>query len=175
MALTPNFTANQLSSDPSSLLFTDTSTGTDGTIVNRRIYVKLANGNYLTSGGVSTTAAYDNWTYSDLTITLSLLPRSESPTITIEFWNSTALVYTITKDFCFDFGDYIFGLGLTMMQVANNNIVQDYDWYANKMKLIVNTQDAETAILYNDDILLSQNSLDRNWFMIQKQSTYWGN
>lgn len=174
MPLSVNFTAVQSASTTSEVTLSDTSTGSDATIVNRRVYFILPNGNYLTTSGVSTTAAYENWSYSDANISLSVLPKSQSPAVKVEWWSATAKVDEKTINCCFDFDDYVFALGLTMMQVVDNTITQDRNWYLNKMKLIVNDQDAETAITYFNNTTVSQSSLDKNFFMIQNQTAFWG-
>lgn len=171
---TPNFSVTQADSDPSYATFTDTSIGSDVALTERRIYVRLANGNYLTSAGESTTEAYEVWAIGDVTKTYSFLPRSEAPLITVNWMTGATVSYTKAATACFDFADYIFALGLTMAQVANNNITQDNDWYANKMKLLVNIKDAENAILYISDTTLAQNALDRNYNMISKQQDFFG-
>ena len=48
MSLTPNFTAVQSIGSPDSVQLTDSSTGSDGAIVSRRVSFRLSNGNYLT-------------------------------------------------------------------------------------------------------------------------------
>lgn len=168
----PNFTTTQSASDPSTITLTDSSTGSDVGLTARRILIQLANGNYLTTSGEVTALTYIAWPIADANITLSVLPRSESPRIRVDWMTNTVATYTKTKTICFDLADYIFGLGLTMRQVANNNVTQDANWYGNKMQLIVNTNDAENAILYINDITLSQNSLDRNYFMIQNAGKF---
>ena len=45
MSFSPAFTASQSAATPSTVVFTDTSTGSDGSIASRRIYVTDNNGN----------------------------------------------------------------------------------------------------------------------------------
>mgnify|MGYP000396776706 CR=1 FL=1 len=47
MALSVNFTAQQTPGLPGTILFTDTSTGTDVAVTQRRVYIQTAAGNYL--------------------------------------------------------------------------------------------------------------------------------
>ena len=54
MALNPAFTASQSAGVPENLTFTDTSTGSDVTIVARRIYLLQSDGTYLVPSGVTT-------------------------------------------------------------------------------------------------------------------------
>jgi hypothetical protein len=180
MALTnPDFSATQNQADTTVLDFTDISTGTDLTLTARTIEILLPNGNYLTTSGEVSTPTYESWPYAQSTISLSLLPLNsageaagEAPTITVRWYAGSTLMYTKIRKFCFNLGDYIFALGLTMDQVANNSITQDTDWYCNKMKLIVNDADAENAIYYGSNNTLAQNSLNRNQFLIQNEQDF---
>lgn len=172
MALTPNYTATQSDADPSYITLLDTSTGSDGGLTARRVLIALPNGTYLTTSGVTSTLTYIDWPITDISLTISVLPRSEAPTITVNWMTDAVATYTKALNWCFDFADYIFGLGLTMDQVANNNITQDTSWYDNKMKLVVNINDAENAITYINDTTLSQNALDRNYYLISNAANF---
>lgn len=172
MSLTVNFTATQSIAYPSQITLTDISAGVDNTIVNRRLYLILANGNYLNGTSETSSPFYFNWPYSNTSAVFDALIRTYSPSIRVEWWSASAKVYEITKAACFDIQDYIFALGLTMRQVANNSITQDTNWYNNKIQLIVNDNDAENAIIYISNITLSQNSLNRNYDMINNQNLY---
>jgi hypothetical protein len=169
-----DFSVVQNNANPAILNFTDLSTGTDGTIVTRHISILLPNGTYLVQAGTTTTYELWNGFPGTTAIALNLIPRSVSATITVEWWNGSAAVYSKIKKYTLDLHDYVFGLGLTLDQVANNSITQDTDWYNNKMKLIVNDADAENAILFGNNTTLAQNSLDRNYNMIINQSKYFG-
>ena len=54
MALVPNFTITQSVGSPNNLVFTDSSTGSDGTITKRRIYIKKSDGTFLVLTGTTT-------------------------------------------------------------------------------------------------------------------------
>jgi hypothetical protein len=176
MSYAASFTASQLSSDPSYITLVDSGSGTDNTIVSRNIYIQLANGNYLLEGATETairTAIVWGSFPTTTSKTISVLTQATSPSITVDWITAGgAVVTSVTDTFCFDFQDYIFALGLTMNQVANNNITQDLNWYGNKMQLIVNANDAENAVAYADNITLSQNSLDRNQYLINNANLF---
>lgn len=173
MALTPDFSVSQLAASPDTITLTDNSTGSDGTIINRLIFIQLANGNYLSEDGEVSGSVSINWPYSDNSISIAVLPRSEAPTITVYWENgSGSFVYSKIKKYCFSLADYIFALGLTLRQVANNSITADQNYYSNKMQLIVNDMDADNAILYINDTTLAQNSLNRAYDMIQNENKY---
>lgn len=167
-----DFTATQSDADPSYITLAEVVVGSNPGLTARRILIALANGTYLTTSGVVTTPTYIDWPIANTSVTISVLPRSEAPLITVDWMTNAVATYTKSRNFCFDFADYIFGLGLTMDQVANNSITQDLSWYANKMQLIVNLSDAENAILYINDKTLSQNALDRNFWLISNSADY---
>jgi hypothetical protein len=68
--------------------------------------------------------------------------------------------------------DYSFLYGLTSSQTSNPMLLDDTNYFANKIKMIVNLQDAETAVSIGDDIFAAQQSLDLNYVMIQNSSYY---
>jgi hypothetical protein len=173
MPITPNFGISQSASNTATITVSDSSSGSDVAISSRKIFIQLANGNYLGEDGEVATATAINWSYADTSKTISVLPRSEAPAVTVQWLNSGGTVlYSKTIKYCLNLADYMFLLGLTMQQVANNSITQDKDWYANKMQMIVNANDAENAIEYANDITLAQNALDRNYFLIQNESKF---
>lgn len=167
-----DFSMAQANADPSIITFTDISTGTDVGLTTRRILIALVNGKYLTATGETSTLTYIDWPIANATLSISVLLRSESPTVTVDWMTGATVSYTKTRKGCFDLHDYIFMLTLGADQVANNSITQDTDWYNNKMKVIVNIKDAETAIIYNNNSTLSQNSLDRNYFIISNKNKF---
>ena len=64
MPISPNFTATQSYNTPSIFTLTDTSTGTDATITQRRVYLLKANGTYLVPAGTLTN--YIQWSVTDV-------------------------------------------------------------------------------------------------------------
>lgn len=172
MALVAAFTATQSLANNSDITFTDTSTGTDATIVNRRIYVQLSNGNWLTESGESTTSAYTDWDYSDSSITLTLLENSTAADITVQWWDASAVVYIVSEEYCFNLYDYLFALQVLQGNTSNPAQVQDTTFYSNMMQFIVNLFNEENAITYGGDIYSSQGAMNRNLLMINNEDLY---
>lgn len=176
MAYTPNFSCSQQADDTGTIVITDSGSGSDATISSRNIYCQLADGRYMTLDGIVDTATAIAWASfpSVTTLTLTdLLDRARSLRIRVDWVTSAgAVVVTKTLTFCFNLQDYVFALGLTADQVADNSITQDSDWHINKMKFVTNDQDAENAITYGENISLSQNALDRNYLMISNSGNY---
>lgn len=172
MALTVNFTSSESLSSPNLVTFEDTSTGTDVTIVNRRIIVRLANGNYLTTSGESTTEAYENWDYAESEITLDLLERSTSANVTVEWWSNSARVYTKTILMQWDLYDYLFLFELLSSQTSAPIAVDNQGYWPNTFKMVTNLFQSESAVENMDDLYSAQGALDRNYYLITHQSMF---
>ncbi len=172
MALVPNFTTSESLASPQNVSFVDSSTGTDGTITTRKIFCRLANGNYLTTAGESTTPAYESWSYADSTITLALLSRSTIANVTVEWYAGATLTYTKTILCGWVLYDYLFAFELLQSQTSTPSIIQNTTYYGNFLQFIVNLTNAENAVSLMDDLYSAQMALDRNYPMIQNESFY---
>lgn len=170
MALTANFSSSENLSANQYVTFTDTSTGSDGTIVTRRVYVLLADGTYLVPAG--TTTDYFLWDYSVSFITVDLLSKSTSASVRVEWWDNSAKVYEKTILTEWDLYDYIFLFGLLQTQTSQPSIMNDANYYGNVMQMIVNLFQSESAVELMDDLYSSQSSLDRNQQLINHQNDY---
>lgn len=170
MALTVDFTSSQSLSSPNLITFNDTSVGTDLTIVTRRVYVTLADGTYLVQSG--TTTNYELWNYSLATIQLNLLSKSQVANVTVEWWSSTAIVYTKTILMEWDLYDYLFLFGLMQTQTSMPSIIEDTNYYDNCLKMIVNLFNSESATKLMNDIYSAQANLDNNLYLIQNANFY---
>ncbi len=174
MSLVPSFTVSESLANPNEITFTDNSGGSDGTITNRKISVKLANGNWLDeTGGQSTTRVYIDWAYSDVSITLSLLSNSTSPNMTVGWYAGSTLAYPeVTESACFNLYDYLFGLQVLQGNTSAPDQIQDTNYYSSMMKFIVNLFNEENPITYGSDIYSSQGAINLNLWMIQHQNDY---
>jgi len=172
MAISPNFTASESLSTLSNVTFLDTSTGSDLTLTTRRIFCRLANGNWLTTAGESTTSAYEEWDYSDLSITLGLLTSSTTASVTVQWYAGATLTYTKTILCEWNLYDYLFAFELIQSQTATPSIVSDINYYSNFFIFITNLWNSECAVTYGDDLYSSQAALDKNQFLITNSNTY---
>lgn len=167
-----NFSVSQSLANLSYLTFEDEVTGTDATVTSRRIYMLLADGTYLTTTGTSTTPAYETWAIANDTQTFDILPRDMSATITVQWMIGSTIGYTKSINYVFTLYDYSFLYSLTSAQTSNPALLNDTSYFLNKMKMIVNLNDAENAVSTGDDIGAAQSSLDRNYEMIQNSDYY---
>lgn len=171
---TPDFSSTQSLASPNLITFNDTSIGSDGTITVRKIEIRLANGNWLTTAGESTTQAFQTWNYSDTSIQLNLLSRSTTASVTVGWYVGAATVplYTKTEVMEWDLQDFLFLFELLQTQTSDPNILQDADYYSNFIKMIVNLFNSENATDPMDDLYSSQGALDKNYYMIQNESIF---
>jgi len=172
MALTPNFSATESLADNNEITLTDTSTGTDGTITTRRVYIELSNGNWLTEDGESTTVAYETWAYADSSIVLDVLTQSTACTITVEWYAGATLTYTKTEEFCFNLYDYLAALQILQGNTSSPDQVTDTQYYNNLVQFLVNIFNEENAITYGGDIYSSQGAMNRNQLLIDNEAYY---
>jgi len=172
MALTVNFTSSESLSSNNLVTFTDTSTGTDLTITTRRIYIRLANGNWLTTAGESTTSAYESWDYSLATIQLDLLSKSTTANVTVEWYAGASLVYTKTILMEWDLYDYVFLFGLLSAQTSFPAVNDNQGYWPNSFKMVTGIFQSESAVTNMDDLYSSQAALDRNQYLIDNQNLF---
>lgn len=157
MALTVSFTAESVAGTESDILFTDTSTGSDGTITSRRIYVSDKDGNFLVEDG--TTTEYEVWALPLGTdITLDLLSEDMAVRITVQWLNgSNVVVYDYTID-AIGFTQYNenFDYDLTQRMSSNPLLINDNNFWPNKSKLRALIDAGNNAILNASDIFNAQ-------------------
>jgi hypothetical protein len=171
MPLSPNFTASQNSGTPNLIFLTDTSTGSDGTITKRRIYLLQSDGTYLVPAG--TVTDYIEWALVDVTTSLNVLIQDTALSITVQ-WLTAANVVVANKTTSFAFTAYneTFYYGLTESQVANANLTASTNWYQTKMILRVELDSAYQAISFASDIFSAQAALNRATFISTNQSYF---
>ena len=171
MSLTPNFTASQSSGTPSIITLTDTSTGSDGTIAKRRVYLLQANGTFLVPAG--TTTNYIEWNLADTSIDLNVLSQDSALSITVQWLTSGNVVVTAkTTSFAFTAYNETFYYGLTESQVANSNLTASTNWYQTKLILRVEIDSADQAITFASDIYSAQAALNRATFISTNQALF---
>lgn len=164
MPISPSFTASQSPSSPNIVLLVDTSTGSDGSIVSRRVYVQDSAGNYLVPA--STTTDYTVWPYADSGISLNILTEDTAVSIRVDWLNvSNAVLYTLTQQFCLDMYSKLFFYTLVQMQGVTPSIPQDTNYNSNMALFWATVEGAENAIVLAEDLSASQNCLNRCTFM----------
>lgn len=174
MPLSVSISATQSIAYNNLVTLTDTSTGSDGTITNRRVFFRTATDQYLYEPQLSSASStYVDWPYADASQQFDILTESSALEITVQWLNgSNVVVYTYTDTFCFDLQDYVFALGVLADQTSSPGVLQDLNYYNSFMQLVVNIFNAESSITYGDDIYSSQGALNRNQIFIQNEANY---
>lgn len=167
------FSATESLGIPEQITLTDDSDSSLVGITERRIYLRLANGNWLDSTGTeSSTVTYIVWSISDVSITLSVLSRSTAIDITVNWMTNSTITGTDTVLYCFDLYDYLFAYDLIGAQTSSPGIIQDSTYYSNFSQFIVNLFCAEVAVTTGNDLFSSQQALNRNQLFITQEQYY---
>jgi hypothetical protein len=150
---------------------TDTSTGTDGLIVSRRITITDSNGDYVVPAGVTTN--YIDWPLLDNPISLNILTQDMALNIMVEWLYAGAVVqYDLNNNYCFSEYNKQFLYYLIQLQSLTYNIIQDNNYWGNVSTFWINIIGAINSVAIADDIFASQVCLNRATFMAQNQATY---
>lgn len=157
MAFVASFSAASVSGTPSDILFTDTSTGSDGAITSRRIYAKTDKGTFLVETG--TTTDYEVWALPLATsITLDLLTKDYALTLIVELLDvNDVVLYDYTVD-AQGFTEYSeeFDYGLTQLMSGNPLLINDNDFWPHKSKLRALINSGNKAITVASDLFNAQ-------------------
>lgn len=176
MALTPNFTATQSIGLPSVVILTDTSTGSDGAITQRRAFLQTASATYLVPTG--TTTNYVQWAYSAPSIQIDALPQDEALYVTVQWLNvSNAVLYTKTYLYAFTLNQMQFLLNLSLAQVSSGltvqNIASSGNYFSSKIQLISEIESANNAVEIGNNIYAAQAAIDRGTYLINNPNLFY--
>ena len=160
MSFVPNFSV-ALAANASTLTFTDSSTGTDGSISSRRIYLQTYNGSYIVPSG--TTTDYIVWPLIDgsTEILTNILSKDYALSITVQ-WLSSSPTVLYSKNILYEFpgNAKIFGYQLSQYQSANEKLTNSRNYFLSKAQLWVYIKSSENAIEVGSDIGTAQLNLD---------------
>jgi hypothetical protein len=169
MALIPSFSVYTILGNPLRLTITDTSTGVDASVTQRRVYLRLADGTYLVPTG--TTTSYVEWAIVNSAISVDVLTKDLAIFTTIQWLDSgNNVLYTSSDTFVFTQYSELFYYYLTQQLAGNYPIIQDDNYYSNKLRLRTEIDSANNAVEIGADILASQSCLDRAAYLISNQS-----
>lgn len=172
MSFTGNFTIAQ--SGTSTLTLTDTSVGSDLLITERRIYLTKWDTTTIVPSG--TTTEYIVWAIADDAITLTnILDRDYALNVTV-IWVTTTVdpdnVYTVTYLSLFTAFTYQFLGMLTSWQARNRKLLNNKNYFNNKMILYTSVKGAGTAVDRMVNIYDAQMELDTAYEITSNQTTY---
>jgi hypothetical protein len=174
MPLTPNFSTSQQAGLPSDVIITDTSTGSDVAIVERRVYLVNYAGEYVVADG--TTTDYTVWPLAQSSISIDCLTADTALTVTVNWVDvSGVTLYTKTVLAGFTLYNETFYYSLTQGQAAVSNpsyILQDTTYFQNKSKLRSLIDSGDQAVTLGYDITSAQTCYDLATFMVTNQNNY---
>lgn len=162
MALSQNFSAAQIPGTPGDIVFTDTSTGSDVSVTQRRIYIQIATGVFLVEEG--TTTEYEVWddfpTTTIKTLT-DILDKDYSCRITVQWLSSGGTVlYDKTLYYGFTCYNEDFDYELTQAIAGNPILMSDNNYWGNKNLLRTYIDSGNNAIERSSDIASAQQCYD---------------
>ena len=164
MAFSPSFTITPLS-NPASFTIQDTSTGSDVAITDRVITLYNVDN--------SVFGVFDFPLSSGSSITLLPLITDVALNVKVSWNNSSGVsLYTSTQIYAFTQYGEQFYYQLTQNQTSNPNIVVDFNYYINKLKLRVELDSAVQAINTGSDIYSAQGCINRYNFLINNQNFF---
>lgn len=172
MAFIGNFVAVQ-NSDLSGITFTDTSTGSDGNITERRIYPYKADGTLLLPSG--NTTGWIDWPLPlGTALTVDLLPKDYSLNINVVWISSSPLpasTYDVTD--LYGFTGYTNNFIYQKVQdiAAQPQILNDTEFYNSLSKMETEVSNCELSVDFGS-IFNAQAALDRGYYLIINEALF---
>ena len=162
MAIVANFSALQTPGDPGTILLTDTSTGTDVAVTQRRVYIQTAAGDYLVEEG--TTTEYEAWddfpATTELTLT-DILDKDYAVRMVVQWLNvGGTVLYDKTLYYGFTCYNEDFDYELTQTVAGNPLLISDNNFWGNKSTLRGYIDSGNNAITRNSDTAAAQQCYD---------------
>lgn len=169
MALSPAFSINATAQlNPASVALVDTSTGSDGNIVTRSVFLYNVDGSLYAGSPFS-------WDYSLPSITISPLTQDVALNVTVNFLDGGGgILYTSSQIYVFRGYSELFYYQLTQAQTSNPNIIQDTNYYNNKSQLRTEIDSAINAISTGSDVFGAQQCISRAVNMVQQHQIFFG-
>lgn len=150
MAIAPSFSVSQVVGFPSQIIITDTSTGTDGTLTSRRVYLKKDDGTFLVPNGTDT--EYIDWDYADTSITIDALDKDYALVITVEWLDVSDVVkYDTSSLDGLTLYNHTFDYQTTQVLSGNQLLINDNNFWWNKVKLLSYIKEGDDAIALASD------------------------
>lgn len=176
MPITVVFSASQVVGSSQNIVITDSSTGSDVTAVSRRVTITNSANAYITAGPVvSTAATYTAWPLAaGNTLTLNALSEDSAYNITLAYLDvSGNVVATDTILSGFTLFNETFYYSLTQAQASQSSpppIIQDTNYFSNKMQLRVLIDSGNQALELGADIVSAQNCYNMATAIVGKQN-----
>lgn len=170
MPIVPSFTASQAPSAPGTIILTNTSTGSDVTVTEIRVFITDAGGNYIVPAG--TTTQYIVWALANPTLTLTnIISEDMALNINPKWVNSGGtMVVQTDENFCFSLFNRQFAYSLCQGLVPPITLNTNYS--LNLAALWASIKGALNAVIENNDIQSSQNCLNQGTELRLKKNLF---
>lgn len=160
MAFVPNFAVSQTVGAPSIITITDSSTGSDVLITQRRVYLQTSGGTFLVASG--TTTDYTQWAIADASISINCLNVDYGLRVYVEWLNvSNVPLYDKTSYVGVTLYNETFDYGLTQNLAQNSALSTDNNFMSNKSLFRTYIDSGDQAISLNSDIYAAQLCYDK--------------
>lgn len=160
MPLSPNFEVTQPIGEPSVVRVTDTSTGSDVAITQRRVYLRKWDGTFLVPSGTSTD--YIQWPLASVNIDIDALDKDYGLDVVVQWLNvSNVVLYDKTESSGQTSYNEEFDYDLTRLLAANPLLINDNNFQENKSNLRTFIDSGDQAIERYSDIYAAQLCYDR--------------
>ena len=168
MPLTPSFTLGNNLVNTSSFLLTDTSTGSDGAIANRLLYL------YLDDNSLFTGAPIQFPLSAGTSETVSILTQDFAFAATLQWVNSGGTVLYQVQVQLGVFTGYLewFYYGLVQLIASQSNIVNDRNYYDTMSDLRTFIDSANISITTGSSIFNSQNMILKGQYIVTNQNLF---
>ena len=172
MPFIPNFSISQSIGNPSIINLADTSTGTDGTIVSRVVYLTKDTG--LTLVPIGTTTTFITWLLANPTIALNVLDKDYSLSILVNWLDvSSNILYFKTIIANFNMYNSDFNYSLVSDEANGLASLNSSNWLQSRMRLYLSLRDAVTSITDMSSVTNGQNANDRGTFLRQNLNNFY--
>lgn len=167
----PIVAVSQNSNSINILTLTDQSTGSDSAIASREVFITTGDGTVIVPTG--TTTPYIVWALANASININVLSQDYALQIVTNFLDVNGnVLYTTGNVYLFTAYTEQFIYSLTQQQAATPSIVQDSNFYSNKMQLRVLVDSATNAISIASDIAAATSMLNQAAYLIANQNLF---
>lgn len=171
MAFEPSFTIAQDPLSPSTVVVTDSSTGSDSNITRRIVYISDSAGDYLVPTG--TTTDYIEWAIADSTLSVNILTEDTAVYAEVKWLDiNDTVLYSSSDYFCLAQFNKNFFTYLMQLQGDTPTIPADTNYDSNCALFWSRVQGAINVVINNSDISSSQNCLNKATEMRLNQQKY---
>jgi hypothetical protein len=173
MAFSPSFQSSQQIGLPSTITLTDNSTGSDGAIASRVVFITDVANNYYTASGVFTTPTSTAWVLSNSSISINFLTQDMALQVLVQWLDGGGnVLYSSTNLFSFSMYGIMGSYSLTLDMVAQGNVTNDANYWNNRLKLRMNIDDANNAVTYGANQLVSQSNLNSETYLLANKNLF---